>query len=245
MKLRPRLAVTLIASSLTLACAHLGTDREQEMNTALRAVATGSRPAYAANDPEGAGLWKKTQSLYEKRGFAAAWVEGAKPRPQMDELIEALRASAGEGLDPDLYNVSMLEERRKEASKGFLTDKGFDPKEAGALDVWLTYLYMKYASDIADGLSDLSHADPAWKIKSESFDAQAHLEKAIADGSIKSSLAELTPRAPEYRTAARAAGALQGAATEWRVANGACDQAEARSEEPAHCRARKAARGVR
>jgi len=199
MKLSPHLAVTFIATSLTLACAHLGTDREREMNSALRAVATGSRPAYAANDPEGAQLWKKTQSLYEKRSFAAAWVEGAKPRPQMDELIEALRASANEGLDPDLYNVSMLEERRKEASKGFLTDKGFDPREAGALDVWLTYLYMKYASDIADGLSDLAHADPAWKIKPEAFDAQAHLEKAIADGSIKSSLAELTPRASEYQ----------------------------------------------
>lgn len=199
MNLSPRLATALVALSMTIACAHLGSsDREQEMNTALRSVATGSRPAYATHDPESAKLWKKTQAFYEKRSFAAAWVEGAKPRPQMDELIEALRDSAREGLDPDLYNVSMLEERRKEATRGFLTDKGFDPKEAGALDVWLSYLYMKYASDIADGLSDLAHADPAWKIKPEEFDAQAHLEKTIADGNIRSSLAELTPRAPEY-----------------------------------------------
>lgn len=197
MKLSPRLATILIALSTVTACG--GSDREQEMNTALRAVATGSRPAYAAQDPEGTSLWKKTQAFYEKRGFAAAWVEGATPRPQMDELIEALRDSAREGLDPDLYNVSMLEERRKEASKGFLTDKGFDPKEAGALDVWLSYLYMRYASDIADGLSDLAHADPAWNIKPEKFDARAHLEKAITDGSIKASLAELTPRVPEYQ----------------------------------------------
>ena len=54
----------------------------------------------------------------------------------------------------------MIEERRKEASKGFLTDKGFDPREAGALDVWFTYLYMKYASDLADGLSDLAQDRP-------------------------------------------------------------------------------------
>ena len=200
MKLSPRLATILGVLLTTAACAHFGgSDREQEMNAALRTVASGTRPPYAAHDPEGASLWKKTQAFYEKRSFAPAWVEGAKPRPQMDELIEALRDSSREGLDPDLYNVTMLEERRKEASKGFLTDKGFDPKEAGALDVWLSYLYMKYASDIADGLSDLAHADPAWKIEPEKFDARGHLENAIADGSIKSSLAELTPRVPEYQ----------------------------------------------
>ncbi|MDQ3417673.1 MAG: L,D-transpeptidase family protein [Acidobacteriota bacterium] len=197
MKLSPRRTLAVLALSLSAAACG-GSEREQEMHTALRAVASGSRPSYAAHDPEGNKLWKKTQAFYEKRSYAAAWVEGAKPGDQMDELIEALRASAKEGLDPDLYNVSMLEERRAEASKGFLTDKGFDPKEAGALDVWLTYLYMKYSSDIADGLSDLSHADPAWKIKPEKFDPQAHLEKALADGSIKASLAELTPRVPEY-----------------------------------------------
>jgi murein L,D-transpeptidase YcbB/YkuD len=199
MNLSRRGAVLFVALSLTVACVGAGGQREQEMNAALRSVATGSRPAYAALDPEGAKLWKKTQAFYEKRGFAAAWVEGAKPRRQMNELIEALRDSAQEGLSPDLYNVSMLEARRHEASRGFLTDKGFDPKEAGALDVWLTYLYMKYASDIADGLSDLSHADPAWKIKPEKFDPQAHLEAAIAAGRIKSSLTELTPRVPEYQ----------------------------------------------
>ena len=64
----------------------------------------------------------------------------------------------------------MIEERHREGSKGFLTDKGFDPREAVALDVWFTYLYMKYASDLADGLSDLSRADKTWKITTEKFD---------------------------------------------------------------------------
>lgn len=199
MKLSRRLNLAVVALSVTAVAACGGSKREEEMHTALRAVASGSRPSYAAHDPEGNKLWKKTQAFYDRRAYAAAWVEGVKPGAQMDELIEALRDSANEGLDPDLYNVSMLEERRAEASKGFLTDKGFDPKEAGALDVWLTYLYMKYASDVADGLSDLAQADPAWKIKPEKFDAQAHLEKALTDGSVQSSLAELMPRFPEYQ----------------------------------------------
>ena len=47
------------------------------------------------------------------------------------------------------------------------------------MDVWLTYLYLKFASDLADGVSDLAHADPAWQIAPDSFDPLDHLEKAL------------------------------------------------------------------
>ncbi|MEX1129296.1 MAG: L,D-transpeptidase family protein [Vicinamibacterales bacterium] len=197
--MRALVAAAIVAVTASTACAKLGgSDNQAEMDEALRTIASGSRPSYAAADPEGAKLWKQTGAFYEKRQYAAAWVENAKPRAQMEDLIEALREAEREGLDPDLYNVSMLEARHKEASKGFLSEKGFDPREAGALDVWLTYLYMKYASDIADGLSDLAHADPAWKIKPEKFDPQAHLEQALTGNRIKASLAELTPKTAEY-----------------------------------------------
>ncbi|HVL67607.1 MAG TPA: L,D-transpeptidase family protein [Vicinamibacterales bacterium] len=169
------------------------------MDKALRAVVTGKPPAYVGRDPEGAKLWKQTRAFYENREFVAAWIEKAKPRSQMDALIQALREADREGLDPELYNVSMLEERRKEASRGFLTEKGFDPNEAGALDVWLTYLYMKYASDLADGLSDLVRADTSWKIEPEKFDPQQHLERALAENNVRQSLLDLAPPVPEYQ----------------------------------------------
>lgn len=201
MKLRALLVTLAVIAASVAACVSIqlgGSEKQQQMDEALRAVVTGSRPAYAAHDTEGPKLWKQTRAFYEKREFTAAWIDGAKPRGQMDELIQSLRDAEREGLEPDLYNVNMLEERRKEASEGFLTNKGFDPREAGALDVWLTYLYMKYASDMADGLSDLAHADPSWKIKPEKFDPREHLEEALARNRIKASLAELTPRTAEY-----------------------------------------------
>ena len=68
------------------------------MDVALRGVLTGRAPEYATKDPEGARLWKQTKSFYERRQFAPAWVEKAKPRPQIDELVEVApggRASKG------------------------------------------------------------------------------------------------------------------------------------------------------
>ena len=181
-------------------------------------------PAYADHDPEGASLWKQTQAFYEQRQLCRRLGrESAKPRPQIDELDRSACATRSvEGLDPDLYNVTMLEERRKEASKGFLTDKGFDPKEAGALDVWLHLsLHEIRVRPCGRPVRPGAHADPAWKIKPEKFDALAHLEKAIADSSIKSSLAELTPRPAEYASGcARLLGDYARSAAERRLAHG-------------------------
>jgi murein L,D-transpeptidase YcbB/YkuD len=189
----------LVATALACARIQLGRSaRAQEVNESLRAVLSRATPTYAKHDPEGARLWKLTRAFYEERQFSAAWIEAAKARPQMDALIRALHDAEREGLDPQLYAVAMLEQRRAEASKGFLTEQGFDPKEAGALDVWLTYLYMKYASDLADGLSDLSRVDTSWKIKPEKFDPKSHLSAALDANRVQESLADLTPRVPEY-----------------------------------------------
>jgi murein L,D-transpeptidase YcbB/YkuD len=199
-----RMRLTMVAAALIVtvaACGKIqlgGADKDHETGVALHAVLEGRAPEYATKEPEGAKLWKQTRAFYQRRKFATAWVANAKARPQIDDLIAALREADSEGFDPNLYNVAMIEERRAEAAKGFLSDKGFDPREAGALDAWLTFLYMKYASDIADGLSDLARADPAWKIRPEKFDPLAHLEKALADNRIKESLGELLPTSPEY-----------------------------------------------
>jgi murein L,D-transpeptidase YcbB/YkuD len=58
---------------------------------------------------------------------------------------------------------------------------------------------MKYASDLADGLSDLARADKSWKIRPEKFDPLQHLEKALDKNDIKASLLDLTPHVPEYQ----------------------------------------------
>jgi murein L,D-transpeptidase YcbB/YkuD len=170
-----------------------------ELETAIQQVVQrASPPEYVTRDGDGMRLWKQTRAVYEKRNFEPAWIDDGAPRRQMDALIRAVHAAGDEGLDPELYSASMIEARKKEASKGFLTKQGFKPQEAVAMDVWLTWLYMKYASDLADGISDLAHADPRWQIKPEAFDALAHLEGALRDNRIEESLRSLIPNHPEY-----------------------------------------------
>lgn len=203
---KTRVATLALLTSLAVtaaACGRLhvgGSSKGREMDVALRATLRQAKaPSFVTADQEGRRLWKQTQEFYASREFKPAWIENAAPRPQMDDLIGALSSASTEGLDPELYSVGLLKQRREEASKGFLTSKGFDPREAGMLDVWLTYLYMKYASDLADGLSDLAHADPAWQIKTEKFDPRAQLDSALEHNNVSASLQELAPVAPEYQ----------------------------------------------
>src|SRR5262249_38848425 len=134
----------------------------------------------------------------KKRGNATAWIENRKPRPQMDALIGALQQAGREGLDPALYNADTLATRRQEAGRGFLTMQGFDASEAAGLDVWLTYLYLQYASDLSTGLSNLSHADPQWKIRGQQTDVLERLDQSLEANRIGESLSDLTPSYPQY-----------------------------------------------
>jgi murein L,D-transpeptidase YcbB/YkuD len=194
---RMRLAFVLVSLLVALGCGRA--EKDAQVTAALQgALRSDGRPQYVTKDAEGTRLWKLTREFYEAREFAPAWIEGAKPGQAIDDLISVLWAADHEGLDPQLYNVALLDNRRQEASKGILTKKGFEPAQAGALDVWLTYLYMKYASDLADGLSDLAHADPRWHIRPEKFDPRARLEKALEERRVAESLHNLTPRHPQY-----------------------------------------------
>ena len=182
-----------------------GADARREVQDDLRrTLAAETRPAYVTADAEGRKLWKLTRQFYERRQHQLAWMEGTKPLPHVTELVRALNAATAEGLDPQLYSVGLLESRRQEASKGFLTKKGFETKEAGSLDVFFTYLYMKYASDLADGLSDLATADSSWQIRPEKLDPAAHLDSALAKGSVEASLLDLTPGNPQYKALRKA-----------------------------------------
>ena len=201
---RTGIYAVIVAGLLCSACGNeskqpagtVGTSGQRGM-TVTEAL-TGDVPPFVSRDAEGTKRWKLTRQFYQNHGDEPAWIRDRKPLPQMDDLIAALQAADREGLDPALYNLSVLSAKRQEAGRGFLTTKGFDPAEASKLDVWLTYLYINYASDLSHGLADLSRADPSWKMRDKKIDLLSQLQKAVDDNRVRASLDELVPRHPQY-----------------------------------------------
>jgi murein L,D-transpeptidase YcbB/YkuD len=205
---RTLMAALIAVSVMAVACDR---DRKQQAGqpgavgttghgeaTVTEALESTKAPVFVTDDTEGTRLWKLTRQFYQKRSNRLAWIDDGKPRNQMNDLIKTLQAADREGLDPSLYSVSTLTGRREEAGRGFLTAKGFTAEEAARLDVWLTYLYLRYASDLSSGLSNLTHADPNWKISDEKVDLLALLEKSVDDNHVAESLQELTPTHAQY-----------------------------------------------
>ena len=188
------MSVLIVAVLLCGAC---GKETEQPGITVTDALGE-QTPPFVTRDAEGARRWKLTRQFYQNRADAPAWIRDRKPLPQMDDLIKSLQGADREGLDPALYNVALLSAKREEAGRGFLTTKGFVPAEASKLDVWLTYLYISYASDLSHGLADLSRADPSWKLRDKKIDLLAQLQKAVDDNRVRQALEELVPRHQQY-----------------------------------------------
>jgi murein L,D-transpeptidase YcbB/YkuD len=211
--------MTLTAALLLAAGCSAGAAAKSEVRASLQHTLAQARPPYVTADAEGRKLWQLTKQFYERRQHQPAWIDGTNPHAHVAELFAALNSAPLEGLDPQLYNLALLEQKHQMASKGFLSKKGFEPVEAGEQDVWLTYLYLKYASDLADGLSDLAQADKSWQIRPEKFDATARLEEALQNNRIEKSLRELTPENPQYQGLRKVLGEYraQAAKSGWPV----------------------------
>jgi len=163
----------------------------------MRVLQAHEPPEFVGRDRDGLRLWDLTKQFYQKRGGALAWIERGRPRAQMKELLATLQSVDRDGLDPALYSASALGARTVEARHG-LFGGGFDADESADLDVWMTYLYLQYASDIDAGIAGLAHADPHWQIRDETSDPLALLERALADNRVAGSLEDLVPRHPQY-----------------------------------------------
>ena len=181
-------------------------------DSVARLVEAEEPPPFVSRGRDGRRLWDLTKQFYQKRENRPAWSRSRRPLRQVDDLIGALQRADREGLDPELYSVSMLTARRVEAGRGLLRTRGFEPDEAMELDVWLTYVYIAYATDLANGLSVAAHADPSWQIRDSVIDPVQMLEQALHDNHVAASLDDLTPRYRQYTDLREALARYRGIA---------------------------------
>jgi len=189
-----RIVVILLAAIVAAGC---GTD-DRPVRDGIRAeVEASATPRYAARNKDARQLWKRTRDFYRERAFAPVWLHNRRATSEMEALTTAVERAGRDGLDPRLYDIAFSND-----GGGGIGRKRFSDEEAGTIDVRLTFAYLQFASDLADGVSDLARSHPAWHMKPRTFDPAAHLARAIADGKIAESLDALKPGDHEYRALA-------------------------------------------
>ena len=246
---RRDLLALAIAAALARGGCSRGSEDEKRVQASLQSALTSTLTRRRTSPPT-----PKARSCGSSRSNstsdASTRQRGSMARsrmPQMAELIDRAHERHPRRARPAAVQRRLARTAAPGGEQGLPHKKGFDPDEAGALDVWLTYLYMKYASDLADGLSDLAHADPTWQIKTEKFDAAATPRGRAGEEHRRASLLELDAgRTRSTRRCARCSPttARMAAKGGW-PAVPAHVEAEARTEEPAVATRRRAARRLR
>ena len=188
-----RIVIILVVAVVASSC---GTDDRLARDRIRAQVEAARTPEYATRNKEARGLWTKTRDFYRARAFAPVWLEQRRATAKMEALVAAIKRAGRDGLDPVLYDIGFVDER------GGTGRKRFSEEDAGEVEIRLTLAYMQFASDLADGVSDLARSNPAWHMRPRTFDPAAHLTTAIADGKIVESLDALRPTNQEYRALA-------------------------------------------
>ena len=146
--------------------------------------------------------------VYERRGFEPAW-SGAD---RMESLIELVRATRADGLEPEDYHLSDLERVHEMLVKGH----EFSDVERAALDIALTDSLIRLGYHQRFGKVDPYDLDPEWNFSRElgGRDPAAAIQEGIDAPSLTEFRDEVFPRVELYRR-------LQIALAEYRAIAGA------------------------
>lgn len=134
-------------------------------------------------------------AFYQKRSYEAVWIDdNGKPR-QTDELIEAVKASYYEGLNPEDYGLTQMEAvlARVKSAGG-----NADTADLAELDVLFSNSFLTYANDIYYGQVTPEQIDMELIFGERRIDLGDLMAKAASEGNVKEALNGLFPKYPVY-----------------------------------------------
>ena len=131
--------------------------------------------------------------FYERRGFSLAWSGTGK----IESLIEVIKATANDGLDPTDYHLDEIEQVNGLLENG----KQLAPDERAALDIALTDSLIRLGYHQRFGKVDPYDLDPEWNFTRElgGKDPAKAIQEAIDAESLSNYLAAIFPRVELYR----------------------------------------------
>lgn len=146
--------------------------------------------------------------FYAERGYAPAWIDDRLDLDGAAALIQALRETAGDGLNPREYRVDALEGLIS-ALRGGREEGPAGPRlapvgAAADLEMMLTDAFLRCGGHLLRGRLDPESVWPGWTIAGREDDVPAVLEQGLADRDVSAALNSLRPAHPVYRGLTRA-----------------------------------------
>ena len=147
--------------------------------------------------------------FYERRDYRPAWIREDGFSANATALVKAIEGASKEGLTPSDYHLDRI---RRMVSGDFLREPPEDliePRELAEMDIFLTDVFLIYASHLLSGRVDPVRLDPLWKADRRKVDLIQVLEEALSGNRVEEALRSLVPAHKEYLGLRQALGRYQ------------------------------------
>lgn len=134
-------------------------------------------------------------AFYQKHSYEAVWIDGNGNPRQADELVEAIKASYYEGLNPEDYGLTQME---AVLAKVKSANGKADIADLAELDVQFSNSFLTYANDLYYGQVTPEQIDLELIFGERRIDLGDLMAKAVSEGSVTESLNGLLPKYPVY-----------------------------------------------
>jgi L,D-transpeptidase YcbB len=134
-------------------------------------------------------------ALYEGGGFAPLWLEGARPRKQARDVIDALLAAGTKGLDATDYDARWLDSLARAISGG----ASVATRDRAMFDVGVTVGFLRHLSDLHIGRVNPQTISVGINIERKKLDLERIVREAIAADRVAAAIASAEPSLVQYR----------------------------------------------
>jgi murein L,D-transpeptidase YcbB/YkuD len=124
--------------------------------------------------PEFSAYRTQVTNFYSSLGYALAWTEDGLPTAAARVVIEALIASASNGLDPEDYDGPRWSLRLLELQK-----HGASPRDLARFDLSLTISTMRYVSDLCAGKVNPRLLHPDFRLTHDNPDPASFVRERL------------------------------------------------------------------
>jgi murein L,D-transpeptidase YcbB/YkuD len=132
------------------------------------------------------------ERFYAARGYAPAWFAAGEALPPVGAYLGALCAAEAEGLVPERYGRSRLEQRLARVHTGVER-----PGLWLEVELELSVSFLTYASHLLSG--QVAPRTQGWRTRPRRADLAGVLEQALRGGDVAAALAALAPPHEGYR----------------------------------------------
>ncbi len=142
--------------------------------------------------------YKTLPKLYEERNYVPLWIENGGPSSQAYGMIEIIRNSDNEALDPDYYNISEIESILKRIEEDRNAGDSYADLDLAELELLLSNSFLTYTHDLHYGRVRAEQINLELLSGERPVNLPKLLVTAIETDQVQGTLEGLLPKYPMY-----------------------------------------------